>query len=472
VVLREDIYFYLDLTKNYLRKKDIVKIIENYIKEKNQVNPNSAYTLLLFLEDGTPIFVNDENNCEKLLNTISENWENRSQKASYFENGLFYISSHIADTIRKKSKNNRVIIISDTPSDLSEDYVDALLELVSKIKYFPTFIDIIRISPKNMRFFKDDVKLNLLASETQGSIFYVHDKKEFEKVMEKLVKTKQLVNYFSDQPLKLEIRKEDYLFYSKLAKELKDPEENDAELKCFFCKDEFCPVCADSNDKIKICEDCNSGFHECCIINYALGHNIGIPHIFRCPNCDTLLQVDQNAIVSTNKANESVDDYLNIDNPASMESSNDEKVEVNEKIQLEIQNETEKEFKSVELDEKQEIKDTIVNADEEATKIVRIGGYFGKFFVVKKIGDQIVYEKVNLGKKNNLIKDQTKKESKIGLTNSTSGKEELKVWRPKNLKNQQEKKEIKVIICPECGNPIKMTQSRKMCPICGACLDN
>ncbi len=126
----------------------------------------------------------------------------------------------------------------------------------------------------------------------------------------------------------------------------------------------------------------------------------------------------------------------------------------------------------MELDEKQEIKDTIVNADEEATKIVRIGGYFGKFFVVKKIGDQIVYEKVNLGKKNNLIKDQTKKESKIGLTNSTSGKEELKVWRPKNLKNQQEKKEIKVIICPECGNPIKMTQSRKMCPICGACLDN
>jgi len=424
VVLREDIYFYLDLTKNYLRKKDIVKIIENYIKEKNQVNPNSAYTLLLFLEDGTPIFVNDENNCEKLLNTISENWENRSQKASYFENGLFYISSHIADTIRKKSKNNRVIIISDTPSDLSEDYVDALLELVSKIKYFPTFIDIIRISPKNMRFFKDDVKLNLLASETQGSIL------------------------------------EDYLFYSKLAKKLKDPEENDEELKCYFCKDEFCPVCADLNDKIKICKDCNSGFHECCIINYALGHNIGIPHIFRCPNCDTLLQIDQNAIISTNKANENVDDYLNIDNLANMENSNDEKVEVNEKIQLEIQNETEKEFKSVELDEKQEIKDTIVNAD------------FGKFFVVKKIGDQIVYEKVNLGKKNNLIKDQTKKESKIGLTNSTSGKEELKVWRPKNLKNQQEKKEIKVIICPECGNPIKMTQSRKMCPICGACLDN
>ncbi|MHA1196599.1 MAG: hypothetical protein ACTSSM_10935 [Promethearchaeota archaeon] len=424
MVLREDIYFYLDLTKNYLRKKDIVKIIENYIKEKNQVNPNSAYTLLLFLEDGTPIFVNDENNCEKLLNTISENWENRSQKASYFENGLFYISSHIADTIRKKSKNNRVIIISDTPSDLSEDYVDALLELVSKIKYFPTFIDIIRISPKNMRFFKDDVKLNLLASETQGSIL------------------------------------EDYLFYSKLAKKLKDPEENDEELKCYFCKDEFCPVCADLNDKIKICKDCNSGFHECCIINYALGHNIGIPHIFRCPNCDTLLQIDQNAIISTNKANENVDDYLNIDNLANMENSNDEKVEVNEKIQLEIQNETEKEFKSVELDEKQEIKDTIVNAD------------FGKFFVVKKIGDQIVYEKVNLGKKNNLIKDQTKKESKIGLTNSTSGKEELKVWRPKNLKNQQEKKEIKVIICPECGNPIKMTQSRKMCPICGACLDN
>ena len=130
---------------------------------------------------------------------------------------MFYIFSYIAESVRKKSKYYRVIVITDTPSDLNDEYQEALFNLVSKIKYFPTFIDIIRVSSGDTRFFKDDVKLNILASDTKGGIFQVKNKKEFNDIFSvKLIKGKQLVSTFQDRPDEIKISIEDYAFYSNL----------------------------------------------------------------------------------------------------------------------------------------------------------------------------------------------------------------------------------------------------------------
>ena len=212
--MKEDVYFYLDLTKDLLKKKEIVKAIKYYIEEKNKINIRSHYSLLIFQEEGNPIFITDKKDAGIITNSIEENWRLRPKKQSFFENGLFYIFSYIAETVRKKSKFSRIIVITDTPSDLSEDYQEALFSLVSKIKNFPTFIDVIRISEGDTRFFSDDVKLNLLSSETKGGIFYIKDKKEFTDNIRKLVKTKQFTSTFVDQPDRISISKEDYTFYN------------------------------------------------------------------------------------------------------------------------------------------------------------------------------------------------------------------------------------------------------------------
>ena len=164
----EDIFFYLDLTKDILKKKEVNKAIKYYISERNKTNIKGHYGLLIFQDAGNPIFITDKKDSEIIQNAIEENWKTRPKKQSFFENGLFYIFSYIAETVRKKSRHNRIIIITDTPSDLSEDYTDALFGLVSKIKIIPTFIDIIRVSEQEERFFRDDVKLNILASDTNG----------------------------------------------------------------------------------------------------------------------------------------------------------------------------------------------------------------------------------------------------------------------------------------------------------------
>ncbi|MFX1496129.1 MAG: hypothetical protein ACFFBH_01245 [Promethearchaeota archaeon] len=391
--LYEEIYFYLDLTKDLIKKKDLIKAIKFYISEKNKSNLKGHYGLLIFQEEGNPIFIIEKKDSNIITNAIEENWKSRPKKKSYFENGLFYIFSYIAETVRKKSKMNRIIVITDTPSDLSEDYTEALFNLISKIKTFPTFIDIVRISKQDERFFKDDVKLNILASDTKGSIFYVHDKNSFFDIIEHLIESKQMT--LTEQN-KLKIKKEDYKFYSKLAKDLIHPSERFTEVKCYLCHEAICPVCTDIFDIPNYCENCGSAFHNCCITNFTIQNNIGIPHIFRCPKCDVLLKIKQDEIVELkDDRTKSVEQYI------------------------------ESEFTG--------LKPEVVESKSHL-KRVKVGGFFGKFYSVKKEADKLVYKKIS-------HKPQTYLKSKNGST---------------------------FTICPECNTQIKGTKEHfKHCPYCG-----
>ena len=56
----EDVYFYLDLTKSKLARKDISKALNFYIQEKNKVNIKGHYALLIFQHEGNPVFITDK----------------------------------------------------------------------------------------------------------------------------------------------------------------------------------------------------------------------------------------------------------------------------------------------------------------------------------------------------------------------------------------------------------------------------
>ncbi|MHA1755605.1 MAG: RING finger protein [Promethearchaeota archaeon] len=446
----EDVFFYLDLTKDYLSKKDIIKALKIYIEENNKVNLKGHYGLLIFQEEGNPVFLANIKDSKIISKAIEENWKNRPRKESYFENGLFYIFSYIAESVRKKSKKYRVIVITDTPSDLNEEYQDALFNLVDKIKYFPTFIDIIRVSGGETRFFKDDVKLHILASDTKGGIFQVKNKKEFfEVLINKLTKGKRLITTFADRPDEIKISVDDYKFYSNLAKELKPPQSWEG-LKCFLCNEVICPVCTDVYDVPFLCEDCNAGFHHCCITNYTITHNIGIPHIFRCPNCDVLLKIDADEIteVQGEEGITTVKEYIGIDDYSDIEFAEGEN-----KPKLQVEIEIPKALRNtlqLSKDQESKIKDDKIILDDNVRKI-RIGGFFGKFYSVRKVGNKIIYEKATGGPYQAIV--TTEREIK-----KKNKKEKSKV-----------KKKILINICPICGTPIKKNQIR--CNVCGSKLN-
>jgi hypothetical protein len=431
--LAEDIYFYLDLTKELLKKKDVIKTIKYYIEEKNNINIKSRYFLLIFQDEGNPIFITDKKNSEIIAKSIEENWKSRPKEKSFFENGLFYIFSYIAETVRKKARFNRILVITDTPSDLSEDYQEALFNLVTKIKNFPTFIDIIRVSEKDKRFFSDDVKLNMLSSDTKGGIFYVQDRKELSYTIKKLVKTKQFVSTFVDRPDRIKISKEDYAFYNHLAKSLKKSDK--INLVCQLCNEELCPICTDLYDLPLVCGDCESSFHNCCITNYTINHNIGIPNILRCPNsdCEALLKIDEDEIIEVSGEVEvsTVKEYLG-----------DKIIPKREETVLSTPSE-ERIVSEHRIDEGYK--------EKEEVRTVRIGGFFGKMYTVKKVGDKIVYEKTT----QTAFKPNSTVQKVDGLTS-----EKIIL-----SKNKRDRKEPIFIICPQCGKQINSQQLK--CSNCG-----
>ncbi|TFG16181.1 MAG: hypothetical protein EU531_07270 [Promethearchaeota archaeon] len=444
----EDVFIYLDLTKEILKKKDIIKAIKYYISEKNKINLNGHYGLLIFQEEGNPIFLTGKKDSTIILNAIDENWKLRPKKKSFFENGLFYIFSYIAETVRKKSKIYRVIVITDTPSDLSEDYTDALFSLVSKIKVFPTFIDIIRISERDKRFFKDDVKLNILASDTKGGIFYIQDKTAFKQVIKKLVQSKQIVDLVKDQSEKIKITRSDYDFYSQLAKELKISSDEYHTKKCYFCSELICPVCASIDDKLKICPECSSAFHNCCLINYVIQNNIGIPHIFRCPNCDVLLKINQDELVrpQDNLIN-SAEEYLKLNEDLGESFESDIHFKPIPKIkELNMKGNLSKE------------KSLLIPSTKESTnlkekpQVVWIGGYFGKLYTVQKMGDKLIYQKVK-------PYQDTPEENKVNKLPPVTKKKSLL---------SSEGNTLKYSACPECGTDFTSDFKKgEICPFCG-----
>jgi len=455
----EDIFFYLDLTKDILKKKELIKAIKYYISEKNKSNLKGHYGLLIFQEEGNPIFIIDKKDSNIIANAIEENWRTRPKKKSFFENGLFYIFSYIAETTRKKSKINRIIVITDTPSDLSEDYTDALFSLVSKIKNLPTFIDIIRISEKSERFFKDDVKLNVLTSDTKGGIFYLHDKKDFMNIIKKLVKPIQLIRLIEGQEIKIKIKKEDYDFYSHLAKKLIPISKEETGIKCYFCQEEICPVCTNIYDIPLMCENCGSMFHNCCITNYTIQYNIGIPHIFRCPRCDILLKIKQDDIVKLEDDNiKTVEEYIETeDNKTITEIHSIQENLIKESFNRQI------DFSDRSQDQSLEFSDTV----QDHPKTVRIGGFFGKVYTVRKEGDKLIYQKIT----HNSNQDRIKKNKSLEPEIRYEDKEAKETYVSKSLNNQNlEKDEIEgnFMTCPECSTRLtKNVAESNSCPYCG-----
>ena len=221
-------------------------------------------------------------------------------------------------------------------------------------------------------------------------------------------------------------------------------------LVCHFCNEEVCPICTDIYDIPSHCDDCNARFHNCCITNYTINHNIGIPNILRCPSCDVLLKIDEDEIIEVSGEVEvkSVKEFMEKEVLDQIPKQLPEVKPLPKSPSTIVPKESEK-LESIPGTKKFE-------AEDEVIKTIHIGGFFGKAYTVKKIGDKIVYERIS-------------KQATFKSNGSNSGKIEDKPKRVSSSRtenNNKKKKQPNFVICQECGTQVNPNKEKK-CPNCG-----
>ncbi len=422
----EEFIFYLDLVSDFLKKKSVIKAITAFIKEKGKHNALASYGVVIFQRDENPINLYDLKDADSVTEVINKAWSNKESDKSYLENGLYEILAYIFRKSRTKRKNYRVIIISDTPSKLSADYYNALYDLLIKAKKFSTFIDIIRVGEE--KFYEDDVKLKVISSETHGGTFYCPNEKLLQNILGSLVQNKNEFKVIKSSNAE-EILQEDQVFYERLAVDLISLSPEDQEI-CIICEQELCPICEAHSDEIHKCFNCNAKFHSCCASKYSLAKNIGFKHIFRCPQCETLLKLDE--------------DYVNMIYEEDLE---EELPQISEEpLEALIEEEEEEEIIEEVIEDTEEVVEFEPEAPSppETTKKVKVGGFFGT---------EITITTKNVQKKQISETHEIKEEKKESVSISS-------------LKPPRKRGGAKTIsLCQICGATIK---NSKICPTCGA----
>jgi hypothetical protein len=326
-----------------------------------------------------------------------------------------------------------VIILSDTPSNLSEDYYNALYDLLIKAKKFSAFIDIIRVGDE--KFYEDDVKLKVISSETHGGTFYCPDEKLLQNILGSLIQNKKEFKVIKSDELE-QFLEEDKIFYERLAVDLISLSPEDQEI-CDICEQELCPICEAHSDEVHKCFNCSAKFHSCCAAKYSLAKNIGFKHLFRCPQCETLLKLDEEFVdmIYEEDLEEELSE-IELREPVLEEIIGEE----SEGEQIINDSQPQEEFLEAEGEVKAEVEPS------PPIKKIRVGGFFGKEVTIDT-------RNMNSKKISEIPPSKEPSEKSISIT---------------NLKPPRRKGTVSIKVCKICGATIQSTPN---CPTCGAKID-
>ncbi|WP_457559660.1 hypothetical protein [Candidatus Harpocratesius sp.] len=455
-LLPESIVFYLDLSTNILSKKNLLKGIEQFIKDKLNKIPNCSFSCFYFLQENTPFLSEEMSNIKEIKNQINTDWKKREISQSNFENGLFYCLSFLAQKAAQKAGNYRVIVISDSPSQKSSEYAEALMELVETVKNFPTFIDIIRIGG-NERY-SDDVKLRIISTLTSGGLFYAQNEKEFLSKFVALAKNKTLPDLRVEGGQ--EIDKDKKLYYENVAKLLTTAEPNLG--PCLICGKEICEYCSLPEDKIS-CPLCGKPYHECCAALYTWKKNIGLKNIFRCVNCGGLIKLDEHRVYEINGEpypgeEETGGKMLEELEEETWNPEGETPAEITES-QSSIEEE-----KHIEKEETTQQASTTQSSDGIAEEgVIKKGKFKVKrgLFGFQPVG-------VAADEKEQEEKAKEEKIEELKTKESTMTEEEKAALARKRLAERRKKKKMRngIRICKVCSHQLKPNE--RICPNCGS----
>lgn len=451
---REDIIFYLDIAKKVLRRRDLKKAIDHFIEEKKKLNPQSKFGLALIKEDGQPDLIVNKTKADPIIDKISDEWKSRPKDESYLENGLFFCLSQIAADAKDGVADHRIIVISDCPSNRNADYHNALFELIENVKFLPTYIDIVRVG--DQRFYSDEVKLKIITSSTHGGLFYAEDGKDLRGVLGALTKSKRLAAANRSEG-EIVIDESNKDFYENLANDLLTPEPGEKGT-CEICKFEECEECVPEYSGFVKCFNCASLFHEEHLAKYAFENNVGLPHIFRCPKCDTLLKMEQERALCINGIDITEEDELCEEKDTQKDNISDEDlVPITEENELEIQ--SEQEAMEFQYGSDEDVVEETKEAEDNKRKSIPLTPSGVNFFQAP-VADQPANAETAEASQSDDDKPETSE------TEPEIFEPEKPGTTTKKSERRRRRARRKVTLCPVCGSAVNA--SDRLCKNCGS----
>ncbi|MHA1683298.1 MAG: hypothetical protein ACTSUE_20330 [Promethearchaeota archaeon] len=278
----QDIVFYFDVSseKGVVSNKAINAQVKKFINQTEKIQPNSNWGVVVFREgEDNPSFLESLVEDDEAIDLFLKDHLKFTAKSHPIEQGLMLATSYLVEAYRMTGGHVlRVIVISDGPTEGSNvDLVNALMNLLETIKYFPVYIDIIRVG--DQRVYPDDVKLEFIKSATDGTLNYADSDSSFKKIMGELFSLQR------QPPEKLDIPEKYRDFYEGLCFNLA---KSSAIFKCGFCMKEKDPT----KGGPVYCMNCGEHYHLRCAEYHANNEYEGFRGIFRCVRCGVLLKMN------------------------------------------------------------------------------------------------------------------------------------------------------------------------------------
>jgi hypothetical protein len=276
----EDCLIFYGFTPEVTKLKRVYSPIEEFLKQKQAIDPSDRFNLILFLKDGPNYLDHFTFDPEYILDTLKS--LSKEIVKPNIAGGIFIAITFIIEVYKKISEKifRLIILLDESAYEIPDTYLPALEELIKKVKDMPFFIDTVLIGSG----YSDQAqKLLKLTNLCNGELFAIKNSKEIGPILNQLSEKKYILEpTFMKQRLQL-IVPENEAFYLNLAD---DPEPVDEVGTCSICFQK------DDNQIVK-CPSCEILAHKVCWAQWAETSNIGLPNVFRCHNCFNILKFDK-----------------------------------------------------------------------------------------------------------------------------------------------------------------------------------
>jgi hypothetical protein len=275
----EDLMLIFGLDGNINDFHNILKEIGIFFENKQGIDTSDRFNFVAFNSNRPVYFDNFTFDYPLVVNALKELKENLVPLN--VSGGLYLALTFVIDVFRIVSgKVFRIIVLMDDQNPEIKN-IEVVQNIFDQVRDFPVIVDFIRYQSQKPN---EDRRLSEFAQNYGGKFYFAKNTKDLKVVFEKILGRKKILKFPEiDQ---LHLVQENEMFFYNLALEPVPLEITNIAPEHLKCQ-----ICHDFQGELVVCPKCGTRTHAPCLALWAKISKIGVPHVFRCMQCFSLLKL-------------------------------------------------------------------------------------------------------------------------------------------------------------------------------------